>query len=135
MMKGGLDLSRIHWINRHLLPHYTPFHWSKNDSRFLEVFYALSEEQRGPCHFDAPLKQLTSPYPVLPLSSSHSEEINVLKILLQEDKRTTLMNRNTPIKFTKNDFLSLFNVQFRLVLFTHLRQRKQELRLCLHQLH
>ena len=115
IMKCGLDLSRIHWINRHLLPHYTPFHWSTNESRFLKMFYTLSEEQKS--NFDAPIKQLSSPSSSLALSSfkadsSRIREINILKILRQEDKRTTLMIKNIPNKFTKNDFLSLFNIKF-----------------------
>lgn len=116
IMKCGLDLSRIHWINRHLLPHYTPFHWSKNESRFLKMFYTLSEEQKS--HLETPIKQLTSPSPSLSLSSFRTDstrirEINILKILRQEDKRTMLMIKNIPNKFTKNDFLNLFNIKFK----------------------
>jgi hypothetical protein len=39
-------------------------------------------------------------------------EINIKKILTFEDKRTTLMIRNIPNKFTKDNFLYLFNKEF-----------------------
>ena len=42
----------------------------------------------------------------------NSYEINIKKILTFEDKRTTLMIRNIPNKFTKDNFLYLFNKEF-----------------------
>ena len=41
-----------------------------------------------------------------------SSEINIIKILTQEDKRTTLMIKNIPNKFTKDNFLDIFNLKF-----------------------
>ena len=41
-----------------------------------------------------------------------SNDIDLMKILTQEDQRTTLMIKNVPNKFTKEHFLSIFNKRF-----------------------
>lgn len=41
-----------------------------------------------------------------------SNDIDLMKILTQEDQRTTLMIKNVPNKFTKEHFLSIFNKKF-----------------------
>lgn len=41
-----------------------------------------------------------------------SNDIELMKILTQEDQRTTLMIKNVPNKFTKEHFLSIFNKRF-----------------------
>ena len=47
------------------------------------------------------------------LNSNHkSNDIDIIKIIKQEDKRTTLMIKNIPNKFTKDHFLSIFNKNF-----------------------
>ena len=47
------------------------------------------------------------------LNSNHkSNDIDIIKIIKQEDQRTTLMIKNIPNKFTKDHFLSIFNKNF-----------------------
>ena len=41
-----------------------------------------------------------------------SNDIDLMKILTQEDQRTTLMIKNVPNKFTKEHFLFIFNKRF-----------------------
>ena len=45
-------------------------------------------------------------------SKHKSNDIDLFKILTQEDQRTTLMIKNIPNKFTKDHFLSIFNKNF-----------------------
>lgn len=139
-MKCKLDLCRIQWINRELLPHYSLFKWNKNESRFARIFSAQerSESHQSiitPANISASSSNSTSssvksntkkesnsiiqlfkasPHehqknPNLPPKTS---EINIIKILTQEDKRTTLMIKNIPNKFTKDNFLDIFNLKF-----------------------
>ena len=47
------------------------------------------------------------------MNSNHkSNDIDIIKIIKQEDQRTTLMIKNIPNKFTKDHFLSIFNKKF-----------------------
>lgn len=47
------------------------------------------------------------------VNSNHkSNDIDIIKIIKQEDQRTTLMIKNIPNKFTKEHFLSIFNKNF-----------------------
>ena len=47
------------------------------------------------------------------LNSNHkSNDIDIIKIIKQEDQRTTLMIKNIPNKFTKDHLLSIFNKNF-----------------------
>ena len=41
-----------------------------------------------------------------------TSDIDIAKILTQEDKRTTLMIKNIPNKFSKDTFLDIFNSKF-----------------------
>ena len=44
--------------------------------------------------------------------NKRTSEINIYKILTLEERRTTLMIKNVPNKFTKDIFLSIFNKEF-----------------------
>ena len=44
--------------------------------------------------------------------NKRTSDINIYKILTLEERRTTLMIKNVPNKFTKDIFLSIFNKEF-----------------------
>ena len=114
-MKCKLDVCRIQWINRELLPHYSLFQWNKNESRFATIFNNLDDISATSSNSTSSSIKSNSKKDSNKLSSSQKKpsEISIVKILTQEDKRTTLMIKNIPNKFTKENFLSIFNTKFK----------------------
>lgn len=104
-MKCKFDLSRFQWLNRELIPIESRYMWFKMESRFVQLFkkYEPSDEHLSPMHHMNNLVEN---------NSSISYDINIIKILTQEDTRTMLMIRNIPNKFTKDHFLNIFNKHF-----------------------
>lgn len=104
-MKCKFDLSRFQWLNRELIPIESRYMWFKMESRFVQLFkkYEPSDEHLSPMHHMNNLVEN---------NSRISYDINIIKILTQEDTRTMLMIRNIPNKFTKDHFLNIFNKHF-----------------------
>ena len=92
-------------MNRELIPIESRYMWFKIESRFVQFFkkYEPSDEHLSPMHHMNNLVEN---------NSSISYDINIIKILTQEDTRTMLMIRNIPNKFTKDHFLNIFNKHF-----------------------
>ena len=105
--KCKFDLSRVQWLNRELIPVESRYAWFKKESRFVQTFKKLQQSEE---HFSLkrPVNNLYANR-----SSKSSSNIDIIKILRQEDTRTTLMIQNIPNKFTKDDFLRIFNKDFK----------------------
>ena len=104
-MKCKFDLSRFHWLNRELTPIELRYMWFKTKFRFVQIFkkYELSNE-----HLSLMLQMNN----LVKNNNSRLYDINIIKILTQEDTRTMLMVKNIPNKFTKDCFLNIFNKHF-----------------------
>lgn len=104
-MKYSLDFCKIQWLNREFLPMNYAFKYSKNESRFINIFNTLkklsSSNIENEIYEMKTMKQ-----------NKRTSEINIYKILTLEERRTTLMIKNVPNKFTKDIFLSIFNKEF-----------------------
>ena len=79
--------------------------WFKTEFRFVQIFkkYKLSDEHLSLMH------QMNN---LVENNNSRLYDINIIKILTQEDTRTMLMVKNIPNKFTKDRFLNIFNQHF-----------------------
>ena len=75
-MKSKFDFSRVQWLNRELIPVESRYTWFKKESRFVKTFKWL---------------QPSEGYFALMHKNSISNNIDVIKILTQEDTRTSLM--------------------------------------------
>ena len=104
-MKCKFDFCRVQWLNRELIPVESRYTWSKNESRFVPIFQNLLQSSEIQT---TQTNQITSSEN----TRTKSNDIDILKILTQEDKRTTLMIRNIPNKFTLDQFLNIFNKNF-----------------------
>ena len=100
-MKNKIDYCLVQWLNRELLPKNYAFKYNKGESRFSGIFNDIKKNKKidsnNSKNNHAKLKNL---------------EINIKKILSLEEKRTTLIIKNIPNKFTKENFLYLFNKEF-----------------------
>ena len=104
-MKSRLDFCRIQWLNREFLPIYYAFKYNKNESRFLDMFNSLKKISSSNIQNQIyQMKNFTH--------SQRTSDVNIYKILTLEERRTTLMIKNIPNKFSKDIFLSLFNQEF-----------------------
>jgi len=93
-MKNKIDYCLVQWLNRELLPKNYAFKYNKAQSRFSGIFNDINKN-----------KKINS-------NKIKNLEINIKKILSLEEKRTTLIIKNIPNKFTKENFLYLFNKEF-----------------------
>ena len=100
-MKNKINYCLVQWLNRELLPKNYAFKYNKGESRFSGIFNDIKKNKKidsnNSKNNHAKLKNL---------------EINIKKILSLEEKRTTLIIKNIPNKFTKENFLYLFNKEF-----------------------
>lgn len=104
-MKYSLDFCKIQWLNREFLPMNYAFKYSKNESRFINIFNTLKKLSSS--NIENEIYEMKSMK-----QNKRTSEINIYKILTLEERRTTLMIKNVPNKFTKDIFLSIFNKEF-----------------------
>ena len=131
-MKCKLDICKIQWLNRELLPFDYAFKYNKNESRFTRIFNSISNDNKiNDNNKDIQIRN--SDIKIYNLSNmnnniSKSNEIDIKKILSMEERRKTLMIKNIPNKFTINDFLRIFsefNEKFNLFLIpTDIKRKK-----------
>jgi hypothetical protein len=104
-MKYSLDFCKIQWLNREFLPMNYAFKYSKNESRFINIFNTLKKLSSS--NIENEIYEMKSMK-----QNKRTSDINIYKILTLEERRTTLMIKNVPNKFTKDIFLSIFNKEF-----------------------
>jgi len=108
-MKSKIDFCKIQWLNREFLPIYYAFKYNKNESRFSNIFKKIENRiflKPSLNNINSSILQSTE------LTQNNSSEVNVYKILSLKEKRTILMIKNIPNKFSKDKFLSIFNQEF-----------------------
>ena len=104
-MKYSLDFCKIQWLNREFLPMNYAFKYTKNESRFINIFNTLKKLSSS--NIENEIYEMKSMK-----QNKRTSDINIYKILTLEERRTTLMIKNVPNKFTKDIFLSIFNKEF-----------------------
>jgi hypothetical protein len=104
-MKYSLDFCKIQWLNREFLPMNYAFKYSKNESRFINIFNTLKKLSSS--NIENEIYEMKSMK-----QNKRTSDINIYKILTLEERRTTLMIKNVPNKFTNDIFLSIFNKEF-----------------------
>ena len=104
-MKYSLDFCKIQWLNREFLPMNYAFKYSKNESRFINIFNTLKKLSSS--NIENEIYEMKSMK-----QNKRTSDINIYKILTLEERRTILMIKNVPNKFTKDIFLSIFNKEF-----------------------
>ena len=108
-MKSKIDFCKIQWLNREFLPIYYAFKYNKNESRFSNIFKKIENR----IFLKPSLNNINSSIlQSIELTQNNSSEVNVYKILSLKEKRTILMIKNIPNKFSKDKFLSIFNQEF-----------------------
>jgi hypothetical protein len=128
-MKYSLDFCKIQWLNREFLPMNYAFKYTKNESRFINIFNTLKKLSSS--NIENEIYEMKSMK-----QNKRTSDINIYKILTLEERRTTLMIKNVPNKFTKDIFLSIFNKEFEnkfdlFLLLTDIKEKK-ELWLCIY---
>ena len=121
-MKYSLDFCKIQWLNREFLPMNYAFKYSKNESRFINIFNTLKKLSSS--NIENEIYEMKSMK-----QNKRTSDINIYKILTLEERRTTLMIKNVPNKFTKDIFLSIFNKEFEnkfdlFLLLTDIKEKK-----------
>ena len=108
-MKCKIDFCRIQWLNREFNPIYYAFKYNKNESRFSQIFKNVENRI-----FNKSSLNNVNSYFVKnsELTQNNSSEVNIFKILTLKEKRTILMIKNIPNKFSLDKFLNIFNQEF-----------------------
>ena len=108
-MKCKIDFCRIQWLNREFNPIYYAFKYNKNESRFSQIFKEIENQI-----FNIPSLNNINSYIIKKpeLKQNNSSEVSISKILTLKEKRTILMVKNIPNKFSKEKFLNIFNQEF-----------------------
>ena len=103
-MKCKIDFCRIQWLNREFNPIYYAFKYNKNESRFSQIFKKIENQI-----FNIPSLNNINSYIIKKpeLKQNNSSEVSISKILTLKEKRTILMVKNIPNKFSKEKFLKV----------------------------
>ena len=108
-MKYKIDFCRIQWLNREFNPIYYAFKYNKNESRFSQIFKNVENQ----IFHKSSLNNVNSYFVKnSELTQNNSSEVNIFKILTLKEKRTILMIKNIPNKFSLDKFLNIFNQEF-----------------------